>query len=347
MKYFSHLIAMLLPSCGLCIASCSADSTTDPEGEGSAEMVFDVAGESRAAATSIEEFTVYGDMKHQTSTEDPQLVFDKTKVEKVSGKWVYAGSQFWMPYHEHSFVAVSPSTVLEAEGASPRYVGSKLTFSYSLPTYDGREMQGAQDKTEFGDLVIATHRRHFSPLDDEYTITFTFEHLLSVINFTATFDDKSLKKDADLIFYKVELTDFRSKATYAVTPAPRMSNKLTDDRLIEIADYEGNDNMTIVFPEPKVVKNGASIDLFDKGDAIMMLPQSFAATSEAKARFTYSFSDDLDDIRQGTIALKGVEWNRGKSYVYHFTIDKVGLNFGTATIESWSPVSENVPWKVE
>ena len=310
-------------------------------------MSFDVAPETRAMTTVINEFSVYGDKKFPTDNIDPVVIFNKTSVFKLDGDWYYNDTQYWFPKHEHSFVAVSPSSALESE-STPQYYGSGLSFVYTMPTYSGREMQDAQIKSDLKDIVAATHRRLYNEDDKVGAISLRFGHLLSMVNFAPKFDDKTLNPDDYIQFHKLEISGLKKKANIAITPAPLLENPQTDDRIIEFSGHDGNDKLTITFVKDKIVENGKQIDMFADTDALIMLPQLFEASSEATVRFTYSFKDESENLRQGTISLIGQEWKPGSSYTYHFTVDKIGLNLGTAAIQEWNLLNiPDIDWKVE
>ncbi|MDE5842953.1 MAG: fimbrillin family protein [Muribaculaceae bacterium] len=347
MKYNSLQIIMLITCCMWCVTSCSSDSAYEPEADESVEMSFDVAPDSRAATTLINEFSVYGDRKLQSDALDPIVIFNKTSVVNSDGTWRYDDIQHWYSKHEHSFVAVSPSAALESD-ASPQYNGSGLSFAFTMPAYSGKEMQNTQDKTDLYDVVAATHRRLFEKGDVVNAISLRFGHLLSMVNFAPKLDDKSIKGDDYIQFHKLEISGLKTKAKISVTPAQLSGNRQTNNRLIEFTGHDGNDKLTITFTEPKIIKNGQQLNLFADNDALIMLPQSFEASSGATVRFTYSFKDDPDNLKQGSISLTGQEWKTGTVYNYNFTVDKIGLNLGTATIKTWdSQIVPDINWKVE
>ena len=345
---YNPLQITLLIICGmLCFTSCGSDSVYEPEAGRGVEMSFDVASETRAMTTVINEFSVYGDKKFQTDDMATNLIFNKTSVVNRDGVWHYDGTQYWFPNHEHSFVAISPSSALES-AALPQYYGSELSFVYTMPTYSGKEMQDAQDKSDLIDVLAATHRRIYNDGDKVNAISLRFGHLLSMINFAPRLDDNTIKEDDYVRFHKIEISGLKKKAKIAITPAPRLENTRTDDRIIEFTEHEGNDKLTITFVEDKIVKNGQQINLFADNDALIMLPQLFDDSSEATVRFTYSFKEDSENRRQGSISLIGQEWKTGNAYTYNFKVDKVGLSLGTATIQAWnSPDIPNMEWKVE
>ncbi|MDE6300034.1 MAG: fimbrillin family protein [Muribaculaceae bacterium] len=312
-------------------------------------MTFEVSDISRASeAPALNEFSVYGDMKFYGEGDfDPLVVFNKSKVEYVDGFWVYEGAQYWYRNHEHSFVAISPSEAVGDE-FSPKYSGSRLSLLISMPAYAGREMEGSQEKNNLSDIVAATHRRLYSKSDMHNSVTFRFGHLFTMINFAPSLDDKNLKDDVELRIHKFEIMGIRNKASLTIEPAVRRENITTDERLVEFADYDGNDSMTITFAESgKAIKNGERKDLFNEDEALILLPQTFESSSDSKVRITYSLSDDPDHMIEGNISLANLKWESGKSYSYNITIDRIGLNVGTATIKNWDTQEINHDWVVE
>ena len=344
----TYLSFLSLAAC--LVSSCASDAPEDVEVSKGAELSFAVSHASRASETvPFTSFAVYGDMKSTAGTNNiPTVLFNNTLVEYKDGAWTYTGTKYWFPNHEHSFVALSPSSVI---GANAGYSGSTLSFEYAMPIFANRQMEDKQDKRGLYDIVAATHRRLYK-YDEKDTVkvkpvSLKFGHLLSMINFAPAFNDNSIKKGVSLTFHKLEITGFRNKASFTVKPAPISTNLSTDDSEIVLARYDGNDNLVITFTTPKTVNNGSGITLFSEGDAIIMLPQAFDPASDAKMIFTYSISDNPGNIRQGAISLRDIEWEPGKSYTYNFTIDKVGLAVGTATIKSWESKEEDSEWIVE
>lgn len=338
---------MLIMCCMLGLTSCSSGSDYEPDADRIVGISFDVAPESRAMTTFIDEFSVYGDMKLQSGAHDPLVIFSKTSVVNRDGAWCYDGTQYWFPKHEHSFVAVSPSSALAPE-ASPQYNGSELSFDYTMPSYSDKEMQETQDKTDLVDVVAATHRRLYNDGDEVNAISLKFDHLLTMINFAPKLDDKTLRDDDYIRFHKLEISGLKKKARIAVSPAPRLENPQTDDRIIKFTGHDGSDNLTITFNGSKTVYKDQRINLLADDDALIMLPQQFDASSGATVRFTYSFKDDAENLRYGSFSLSGQEWKPGTAYTYNFTVDKIGLNLETATIQAWK--SQNIPgidWTVE
>lgn len=331
-----QIYLFLLFSAAMLLSSCSSDSSDDRAviGKGP-ELSFDVSDLSRASVTnSINHFVVYGDINHQANNIlVPVLLFNKTLVEYKDGSWCYEGTQHWLPKYEHSFVAISPSSVLKSDN-SPRYLNSQLSFTYTLPS----------DRNDVTDILVATHRRLYKDniipdqnvtANDATPVTFKFSHLLSLINIASKFDDE-MNPEAYIQFRKLELSGFTTKVSCNILPASRESNDQTDDNVLGFnAEDIATAPLTIVFPDPvKIFNRRDYVNLLDANDAIMMLPQAFAADSDAKIRLSYTVNDD-PTVRQIFLPLSGKTWESGKSYNYRFTLDRTGLHLDTTTITDW------------
>lgn len=318
-----------------CLASsCVPDTPGSEDADRGAELSFAASDLTRASVTtSLDQFAVYGDMKLPGSNNaTPFVMFNKTKVEYKNDNWFYDGTQYWFPKHEHSFVAVSPLSVLDTDN-NPQYSNSRLSFTYTIPTTDGN----LSDKNAVPDILAATHRRLYIPEDDivNNTVAFRFGHMMSLINIAPALNDNIMDKEEYIEFRKLELTGFKTKATFKILPASRLSYNQTDDWDMAVTDQEGEANLTIEFAEPKkVINNGENVKLFDENDAIIMLPQVFSSDSQAKIILTYTINNETE-TRQISSPLKLLEWEPGKGYTYRFTLDRTGLLFGTTTITDW------------
>lgn len=324
------------------LSSCASDVADDVEVSKGCEMSFAVAGITRASVTtSFNEFTVYGDLRNAEEASSHRVVlFDKTKVEYKGSEWTYAGTQYWFPNREHSFVAVSPSSALES--AAPLYSNSRLSFTYTIPVTNGI----LKKNSDVSDIIVATHRKYYEldeknsfVVDPQTKVTLNFGHLLSLINLAPAFSDNILKEDAYMLIHKVELSGFKTKADFKITPASLQSNAQTDDMVVEVdARKDGEGTLTIEFANPvKIFNNGQNVTLFDSNDAILMLPQDFADDSEAKITLYYKFNDDPAENKD-SILLNNLKWESGKSYLYKFTFGRIGVNFDSYEINPWNVI---------
>lgn len=263
----------------------------------------------------------------------PIVIFDKTEVEYRNDGWYYDNTSYWFPKYEHSFVAICPLSVLET-GNNPRYSNSRLSFTYTIPTSGGTG--------DASDIIAATHRRFYDLPEDSFVIvaknrvTLKFAHILSLINFAPALNDNIMDEDEYIMFHKMELSGVKTKAEFNILPASRQSNDQTDDMVIDVTGHEGGEtDFTIGFAEPIKVVNGRENVSFEDKDAIIMLPQTFAADSDAKITFYYTVNDGTT-IKQIYLPLKNMQkWEPGKRYTYKFTIDRTGLHSEETTITDW------------
>lgn len=321
----------------LMVSSCASDEPGDTRAKGS-EMKFEVSGETRASVTSDintigSKFLVFGDRKSVEGNSGPVPVFHTTEVEYTSEGWCYKDIQYWFPNHEHSFVAIYPSTVAKTDFL--RYSDSKLSFAYAIPADENNNI----DKTNVTDIITATHRRLFQPEDVVNTISFRFSHLLSLINIAPALDDNYMDNDEFFLFHKLDISGFKTKGIFHILPAPRQSNIQTSDYVIDVTDLEREGRLTVNFTQPvKVENNRENIKLFDDNDAVIMLPQDFTTDSNAKFVLTYSINNE-SSRHQVIIPFKNKKWDSGKSYTYKFTINRTGLLFESTSITNWDVVS--------
>lgn len=336
MSYKIEYILLTLLACVLCLTSCSSDP--EPQAPNLVELKFDLQNISRASITNndnfkLQSFRVFGDMKPVGSTSSSSIVVfngDEVKYNSSANSWEYSNTQYWFPKHEYSFVAVHPATVL-SEAAAPQYSGSRLSFTYTLPS----------DNKNATDILIATHRRECGDYKKGTTepVRFKFSHILSLLNIAAALDDSAMGEDEFLQFSKLELTGLNNKATLNVASAPLQTNGQTDDSVVEVTNQGEESNLTIAFsPSVKVTNHGEAVSFFNDDDALIMLPQTFAADSNAQLILTYTVNGTPAE-RQVTVPLKNIKWESGKSYAYKIklTIDKLELKVET-TITDWEVV---------
>lgn len=338
MSYKIKYIILTFFVCVLCLTSCSSD----PESQALnlVELKFDLQNISRASITDndnfkLQSFKVFGDMKPLNSPASSSIVVfsgDEVKYNSSTNGWEYSNTQYWIPNREYSFVAVHPATAL-SEAAAPQYADSRLSFTYTLPS----------DYKSATDILIATHRRACGEDKSDGTtgpVRFKFSHILSLLNIALSLDDSAMGEGEFLQFSKLELAGFNDKATLKVASAPLQTNGQTDDSVVEVANQEGEKSLTIGFsPLIKVTNHGESVSFFSDNDAIIMLPQTFGADSNAQFILTYTVNGDTQE-RQVAIPLKNIKWESGKSYAYKvkLAIDKLEMKV-EAAITDWEALN--------
>lgn len=316
---------------GIALVSCSSSEELDVA---PCEVSFDVQSLTRSSLTTSDNitaksFAVFGDMIHQDLASENSkriLVFNGAKVEYKNNGWTIGEKQYWFPFHEHSFVAIHPASVLSETGANTNYENSQLSFTYTLP-------ENPDDAT---DILMATHRRQYAT-GDTSVVSFRFAHLLSLVNVSLAFDNNVLSNDTYLLLRKAEFSGVKTKADINIIPAPILSAKQTNDITFDIkAQSAGTNNYTIEFAEPvKVSNNRTYVVLLN---ALIMIPQDFANDTEAKLSFSYTVNDD-SSIKQIELPLKELKWNSGKSQSYRLLFDNRGLHAEGTTINPWSSLS--------
>lgn len=332
--HIKRIYILLLPIIACLVFSCTSE-TPDPASGKGAQLIFSISNPSRATVvsnlnTAGSKFVVFGDRKISDDPDENPVVFlNNTTVEYFDGNWQYNNLQYWIPNQEHSFVAVYPVSIVGSD-YNPQYTKSALSFTYTLPTSSANEIAN----NEVLDILGATHRRFYQK-GDGLPVSLRFNHLMTLINISPGFNDNIMDAESYIRFHKVEFTGVRNKATFKITPAQRLSASQTDDRLIEITAHAGEAKMTIEFSEPKKITNHAeNQSLFDANDAIIMLPQIFAAESDAQIILTYTVNDN-PEMMTLCAPLSLLEWKSGKSYNYKFTLDRTGLISNSTTITDW------------
>lgn len=319
------------------ISSCTSDEAGDLDTDKKA-VEFDVSSDTRASVTTTSDinsegsrFVVFGDLKpRDTDMKDPLVFMNNTIVEYRNGNWNYEGIHYWAPYFEHSFIAIHPASVVEVSDHA--YSGSRLSFNYEIPTAEGNSVK----KDDITDIISATHRRLYVHGDEAHTVSFRFGHLLSLINLSAAFDDNTLGATDFIEFHKLELSGFSTKATFNLLPSPLQLNNQTDDREISVSGQDGSGNLTVEFATPvKIGNNREYTGFFADNDAILMLPQSFEAASEAKFILSYTASNEPTRMKQATLPLRNMNWAVGNRYSYRFTITRTGIVIDNTDITDW------------
>ena len=334
-KQLTYYISFFLV--GIALASCS--STEESDAVVSCEVSFDVGSITRASLTTssnitAKPFAVYGDMLHRdliAKNSRRTIVFNGAQVSHNGTNWVYTNSdkQYWFPYHEHSFVAIHPASVLSQSDANTNYAKSQLSFTYTLPA-------NPDDAT---DILMATHRRYYSTLEEETSgiVSFRFAHMLSLINIELAFDDNVRSNDYYILMHNSELSGVKTKAEINIIPAERLSGKQTNGMVYDINTQNGvSPDYTIQFAEPvKVLNDKKYVTLLS---ALIMIPQDFADNTEAQISFSYSTKDD-SSIQHIVLPLKDLKWNSGKNHTYRLLFDRTGLHPESATISPWDELS--------
>lgn len=326
------------------VSSCASDAPeNNVDVSKGAELSFAVSDASRASDTPpFTKFAVYGDMKFPVDgNAAPTVTFNKTLVEYIDGNWTYEGTQYWFPKHEHSFVAVSPVSVLEAPGAALQYSSSGLSFKYALPVSDGNLI-----KDGITDILAATHRRLYNreyvaydtTKNEKIPVILKFQHIMSKVNVSLALADEVMKAGEFVLVHKIEMSGIRTEAAFSLLPASRQSAaSQTDDIVIDVNGHAGNAGWTVDFGDApkKLLNGGTSVTLLT--DALIMLPQAFGADSDTGIVVTYTLNGDTEAPKTLLLQFKDTSWDPGKSYNYKavFSVDKATVRLQVPEITPW------------
>lgn len=334
---------------GAIFSSCDSE----PVATGSDELQFGVSEVTRASATdasniTVSPFIVFGDMHPTSSPSFLTSILDGTVVSHVDGSWVYSGTQYWFPDHEHSFVAVHPASVIT--GGNYQYSDSRLSFSYDYP----------QDFRQAADILVATHRRIYEekPKKKTYPVSFRFHHLLSRIQPEVKILDPSILK-CQVVITGITFKDYSSSATYNVTPAPLVGNSIqTDDGGSDQGwVITGTSDLKFSFPEEgpgllnKVIPDNAFHKILADDDALLLLPKSTPTVMEMTYK-VYEPSESNPDVynlidEQTVSQTIPTGFQAGMSYTLSLTMIRGQIQF-KVEIREWgagSTTDATVPRK--
>ncbi|MDE5856876.1 MAG: fimbrillin family protein [Muribaculaceae bacterium] len=332
-----HIILTMLIGMAF-VSSCTSDPEVTDCATG-VEMTFDVETASASRASIItkdnatkQTFNLFGTLNtskvyiNGEYFEGSKTIFDGTQVKYQSSAWNYGTTQYWLLGQEYSFVAVMPFTISGATDMT--YSGSGLSFTYTLPS----------DLNNAIDILAATDRRKFLLNNTDLPkVSFTFSHLLAQINIQVALDEDLMYEDDDnyrgadpdyedeyIEFHKVEIWGSKTAANFTITPAASSSTNPDPSGTIEamLIDNATDSKLSKSFTSKKLTNNKEFVSFFSNTDALLIMPQQFAADSEAKMVLTYTVNGNTDRLRQIEIPLAGYKWEAGKTYTYKFTVSK-------------------------
>ena len=337
----------------LSVSSCMSEPEVTDYTTGE-EMTFDVstatATVTRASVntgtTSLknQSFKLFGDLNtskvyiNGEYFEGIKRIFDGTEV-KYTGTCNYGTTQYWLMGQEYWFVALFPYSPQGVSDMS--YDDSKLCFTYTLPS----------DLNNAVDLLAATDRRKFH-FSISSTVTLNFKHLLSQISIQAALDEDLMYVDDEdyrnsdpdyedeyIEFKRVDIYGAKTAATFTVAPAETLSTNPENTGIVNVKliDNGADSKLSKPFSTPtKITNNNKLVSFFSNTDALLIIPQQFAADSEAKMVLTYTINGNTERERQIELPLAGYIWEGGKTYTYKFTVSKAytgQIKEGSLTIE--------------
>lgn len=322
-------------------ATCTASCTSDPEPEAlewGEEMQFEAmeAPVSRTVLSTTanlkdKPFMLFGEVNRTgVFYQGLQRIFNGATVTYKNNKWTYDTPIYWLMGQEHSFVAIHPANIQEISGEI-KYSDSRVSFEYETPDSTYKEST---------DILVATHRRKYS-LDNAGAVKFGFKHILTRLNIAPAIDEVLMYEDEkDIVKYpyneseyiqihRIELYGLRTKAKFSFASAPLQRGEVLTDERTETYDLdeESVKDIKLDFRDDtiKVTNNKENVAVFDDKNALLLLPQKI--DDRVYAILYYTVNGDHTEnkyIRKITLPLSGIgEWERGKSYTYKFSIQKV------------------------
>lgn len=346
----------MLLAAGWLLSSCQSDSPDNIASD--SQIEFNPAPENvtRGALTTTlqtngSKFVIFADKKFTGSNSHPLIKFYNGVKVEYQGKWNSETPDYWYPDNEYSFVALYPySLISNPYVINRKYEDSAISFTYSIQR-NGIEVQ----KTDFDDILIATHRRKIGEHKDglltayeKSPVNLKFQHIMAVLDITPAvvdplmyagddeskldpdpnFNDQIIKNEY-IQFRKVEFYGFQTKADISVTPSQLNSATQTYDNDVTVdVDYKlPFAKMTIEFTEQTaqhIVNNFPNCSIFEKDDAMIMLPHTLAEDSKIEMTYTVNLDTAEDPvIRHITIHPGPLKLEAGKYYKLCFTVEKV------------------------
>lgn len=320
-------------ACGvaLCVAaalcaSCGSDS--DPVMAGTDEMVFTIGNVSRTSVTDQSNitqspFAVYGDMilKENSKSHPLSIILNGTTVTYSDGAWNYPSTQYWMPKHEHSFVAVHPAGATALSDL--QYQNSQLTFTYNQPS----------NYQEASDLLTATHRRYYDG-GKTNDVRFRFSHILSRFGVEVTYTDPSISQDAKLIIKSITFKDIPAEATYNIAPAPLLGSNNQHDDYTDGWDITKKGDLEIIFSDDEAIaipNDNKEHKIFSDNEPVLLLPNQDLEI-QSQIILSYMISDE-DRVENASLPLP--KWEQAKSYTLSLKLIKGKINF-SFTVADWA-----------
>ena len=223
---------------------------------------------------NLTEFDVWG---HAGS----EVLFDGVKVYKDAGVWTYDDKKEWGAGKTYHFHAFAPTGVLQSDdlGTYP-YVGRTRGLGDVIYTNTG-------DK----DLIYAYNTYKQGLIVSDYTVKFTFSHLLSRVKFT--FENHT---DAEIEVSTIKITNAVKQATLRTTEA-NIGNWVWDSS--ELGDFNFGSIGTIA----------KAVSATEPGKAEISQPLYMIPSAKRDYNVTFNLGGTLK-----AVTLKDVEFSLGGSY---------------------------------
>lgn len=317
-------MTFLLVGAAAALAACTTTETVNgPSAEaiGFGDAHLGYPTESRAVTEldgNLTSFQVFG---QYTKGEAAAQIFNGVEVSKASGSWTYTGGlRPWIGGASYVFAAYAPATAAAPAVTSAGYL-SWENYDVSAKQYD---------------LIYAAQTATGQAAGSNTTVQFTFNHLLSIVNFTfaSSFGDA----DTKVAISNVKVSGVPSTATFTADNSVTASGNIGGSwgAASNNKDYA----LTI---DPITTAEGTS------SDNIVVIPQSVpAVTVSFTVNVTNAAGESLvtDKTFTSTIPTDEVTaWTPGYKYNYVATITPASveldyIQFNVASVTPWADADE-------
>lgn len=318
-------MTFLLVGAAAALAACSTTETVnapsaDAIGFGDAHLGYPT--ESRAVTEldgDLTSFQVFGQYTQNAGA--PVQIFDGVEVSNTTGSWTYTGGlRPWIEGASYVFAAYAPATAAAPTVTSAGYL-SWENYDVSANQYD---------------LIYATQTATGQAAGSNATVQFTFNHLLSIVNFTfaSSFGDA----DTKVTISDVKVSGVLSTATFTADNSVTASGNIGGSW----GAASNNKDYTLTI-DPITTAEGKS------SDNIVVIPQSVpAVTVSFTVNVTNAAGESLvtDKTFTSTIPTDEVTaWTPGYKYNYVATITPASVNldyiqFNVASVTPWADADE-------
>lgn len=284
-------------------------------------------GKPTRAAKAPEVTTADIDKMYVFAHDNDGIVFDKNPkmVYKITGtdEWGYDNLVQWKASNKYQFVAY----------AGKEFTGTDGTVSANSDNKSLKFENIVVDGEKQFDLLYSNNVEHTtSAITGNPKIEFTFEHLLSMVQFTlkSGFGATTKVEVSNFKFYGLKTTETYNANAWTTTST---------------ANEKGTTNFTVAGPETAQYKTDGSTDVVNSW---VIIPQQNHASDKVEM---VSFDVKVTDGDPGTVIatksitanIPSITWTKGNRYNYIFTItpevveiEDEYITFDAPTVSEWT-----------
>lgn len=316
-------MTFMLVGAAAALAACTTTETVNgPSAEaiGFGDAHLGYPTESRAVTELDGNLTTFQVFGQYTKGGAPVQIFNNVEVSNASGSWTYTGGlRPWIGGASYVFAAYAPAAATAPTVTAEGYL--------SWPNYDVSANQY--------DLIYATQTATGQEAGSNTTVQFTFNHLLSIVNFTFK---SGFDADTKVAISNVKVSGVPSTATFTANNSVTASGNIGGSW--GAASVDKDYALTI---DPITTAEGKS------SDNIVVIPQSVpAVTVSFTVNVTNAAGESLVTNKEFTSTIPTTPvaaWEPGYKYNYVATITPASVNldyiqFTVASVEAWKDAAE-------